>query len=83
MKAPALILFAAATMATLGAQTPATKEDPPKAETCVVSGEKLGESGEPHVFSYKGREIKVCCKKCQTAFEKSPAKYLKKLQEKK
>ena len=33
-------------------------------ETCVVSGEKLGEMGKPFVYQYEGREIKFCCKNC-------------------
>ena len=33
-------------------------------ETCLVSGEKLGEMGEPYEIVYEGRQIKFCCKKC-------------------
>jgi len=51
-------------------------------KTCVVSGEKLdGDMGKPHVFTYQGREIKLCCKSCLKAFNKEPAKYVKKLEE--
>ena len=50
-------------------------------KTCVVSGEKLGgDMGEPVHYSYKGREIKFCCKDCQKDFDKDPAKYVKKLE---
>lgn len=52
-------------------------------DTCVVSGDKLGEMGKPVVFDYKGQEIKLCCKDCRKDFDKDPAKYLKKLEEKK
>jgi YHS domain-containing protein len=50
-------------------------------ETCVVSGEKLGSMGDPYVFKYKGREVKLCCKGCLKDFNKEPAKYVKKLEE--
>ena len=49
-------------------------------DTCVVSGEKLGEMGDPYVFVYEGQEIKLCCKDCKKKFDKDPEKYLKKLQ---
>lgn len=51
-------------------------------DTCVVSGEKLGEMGDPYVFTYKDHEIKLCCKNCLKDFNKEPEKYLKKLSEK-
>lgn len=46
---------------------------------CIVSDEKLGEMGQPFVFTHEGQEIKLCCKSCQKDFQKDPAKYLKKL----
>lgn len=59
------------------------KEDvkPYKPDICMVSGEKLGEMGEPFVFVHEGQEIKLCCKSCKKKFDKDPAKYLKKLAE--
>ncbi len=53
---------------------------PYKLDTCIVSGEKLGEMGDPVVFTHEGQEIKLCCKKCKPKFEKDPATYLKKLE---
>ena len=47
--------------------------------TCVVSGEKLGAMGKPHVFVYEGTEVRLCCPQCKAAFDKNPAKYLAKL----
>jgi len=47
--------------------------------TCLVSGEKLGTMGEPHVINHKGQEIKFCCKGCVKDFNKDPDTYLKKL----
>lgn len=50
-------------------------------KTCVVSGDKLGGGmGDPYVFNYQGRQIKLCCKGCLTDFNKEPAKYLKKIE---
>jgi len=49
-------------------------------KTCLVSGEKLGEMGDPYVFTYQGREIKLCCKGCKKDFDKEPAKFIKKLE---
>lgn len=48
-------------------------------ETCIVSGEKLGEMGKPYVFVHKGTEVKLCCETCRPKFDKNPAKYLAKL----
>jgi len=63
------------------ADGPAAKPAPYPLQTCVVSGEKLGEMGAPHTFTHQGREIKLCCKGCLKDFHKDPAKYLKKLEE--
>ncbi len=37
---------------------------------CPVSGETLGEMGDPVVKVYDGREVKFCCKNCVGTFEK-------------
>ncbi len=57
----------------------APKEKPYTLDTCIVSDEKLGEMGEPFVTSYKGQQVKMCCKACNKDFSKNPDKYLKKL----
>jgi hypothetical protein len=36
--------------------------------------------GNPYVFTYEGREIKLCCKSCLKDFKKNPAKYIKKIE---
>ncbi len=64
-----------------GEQPKKEKAKPYTLKTCIVSGEKLGEMGDPYVFTYKGREIKLCCKGCQKDFNKQPAKYIKKIEE--
>jgi len=50
-------------------------------KTCLVSDEKLGEMGDPYVFTHEGQEIKLCCKGCLKDFKKDPAKYAKKLEQ--
>jgi len=50
-------------------------------KTCIVSGDKLGEMGDPFVYEYKGRQIKFCCKGCLKDFNKEPDKYIKKIEE--
>lgn len=48
-------------------------------QTCVVSGEKLGEMGAPYVFEYQGTEVRLCCKDCREKFDKNPDNYLGKI----
>jgi len=86
------ILLATFAAGILASSTWAASKKPEKAKpyplaTCVVSGEKLGGAmGEPHVFAYQGREIKLCCKDCLKDFKdclkdfnKEPAKYIAKV----
>jgi YHS domain-containing protein len=73
-------LCAAASTAVAG-DTNTVKLKPYTLKTCIVSGDKLGEMGDPFVYAYKGREIKFCCKGCLKDFNKDPAKYLKKIDE--
>lgn len=44
--------------------------------TCVVSGEKLGEMGEPFIHVHEGTTVKFCCKSCLKDFNEDPAKYI-------
>lgn len=48
-------------------------------DVCVVSGEKLGEMGEPVSYVWDNRLVRFCCKGCVKEFEKDPEKYLAKL----
>ena len=66
-------------MKSMGGKSASVKPYPLK--TCIVSGEKLGDMGEPVVFVHEGQEIKLCCKDCRKDFDKEPAKYLSKLAE--
>ena len=62
----------------------ADKKDDKKAKPypltkCVVSDEKLGDMGDPYVFTQDGQEVKLCCKSCLKDFKKDTAKYMKKI----
>ncbi|GAB4317192.1 MAG: hypothetical protein Kow0059_10130 [Candidatus Sumerlaeia bacterium] len=48
-------------------------------DTCPVSGEKLGQMGDPVDYVYKNRLVRFYCKGCVSQFEKDPDKYLAKL----
>lgn len=60
--------------------TPPAKPKPYVLKTCAVSGEKLDSMGDPYVFTYQGRELKLCCQDCKKDFDKTPAKYIKKVE---
>lgn len=59
----------------------APKPKPYVLDTCIVSGDKLGDMGEAVTVVRAGREIKFCCKGCIKDFDKDPAKFLKKIEE--
>lgn len=48
-------------------------------KTCIVSNQELGSMGEPPRFTYKGQEIKLCCKGCEKKFHADADKYLEKI----
>lgn len=50
-------------------------------DTCVVTGAKLGEMGDPVILMHEGREVRLCCSNCVKKFNADPATYLKKLDE--
>jgi len=75
-----LAAFCAAPLAGLAADKK-PKLKPYTLKVCIVTGEKLGEMGDPFVYEYEGREIKFCCKGCVKDFKKDPAKYIKKIEE--
>lgn len=45
-------------------------------DVCVVSGEKLGDHGEPTNHMHEGRLVRFCCDSCLPDFNDNPAKYL-------
>ena len=57
-------------------RVPGGKATPDQLTTCPVSGDKLNEMGAPFVFTYKGQEVKLCCKSCKPKFDKDPEKYI-------
>lgn len=50
-------------------------------DVCVVSGEKLGSMGEPHVITHDGTEVQFCCDNCVPKFTADPAPYMAKIKE--
>ena len=60
------------------AKTEATQTST-SAEKCIVSGEPLGDMGDPFEYVHQGKTLKFCCKSCVPKFEKEPEKYLSKL----
>lgn len=74
------LILAAGLLAFLGLS--ATNAATPSAyplTTCVVSGEKLGEMGDPVILNYNGTEVRFCCNSCVKKFKADPDKYLAKL----
>lgn len=57
------------------------KGDPYTLGVCPVSGETLGNMGDPVAHVHDGRDIKFCCSGCPPKFKADPAKYLSKLDE--
>ncbi|MDP6480157.1 MAG: hypothetical protein QGI75_08960, partial [Phycisphaerales bacterium] len=49
------------------------------ASTCVVTGKKLGSTGDPVELIAGGRLVRFCCAGCFYSFDADPAKYLTKL----
>ena len=76
--------YLAAPLAVLAAESKdakkAEKAKPYTLKVCAVSDEKLGGMGDPHVFTYLDREIKLCCKDCKKDFDKDPKKFVKKIE---
>jgi hypothetical protein len=72
----ASLLLASAALALASCSAPGK---PYPLDTCVVSGDKLGEMGKPYVFVKNGQQVKLCCDGCLTDFNKDPDKYLKKI----
>ncbi len=75
-----LAAFCAGPLAGFAADKKA-KLKPYTLKICIVTGDKLGEMGDPYVYEYEGREIKLCCKSCVKDFKKDTAKYIKKIEE--
>ena len=74
--AAALVAVAVVRADDTATNTPAANPIPYPLKTCPVSGDKLGEMGDPYVSVYQGQEIKFCCPDCKKDFLKDPQKYL-------
>jgi YHS domain-containing protein len=60
------------------ADPPAGKKEVKAQETCPVSGKAIDKS----IFrEHDGKRVYFCCARCPAAFEKDPAKYVKKLED--
>ena len=79
MAAYGLILAGFLPLAGSAADKKDEKAKPYPLKTCVVSDEKLGDMGDPYVFTQDGQEVKLCCKSCLKDFKKDSAKYMKKI----
>ena len=79
--AAALFAVAVVRAGDTSTNTPSAKPIPYPLKTCPVSGDKLGEMGDPYVFVYQGQEIKFCCPDCKKDFLKDPQKYLKQIRD--
>ncbi|MDX9912508.1 MAG: hypothetical protein RBS39_11810 [Phycisphaerales bacterium] len=44
-------------------------------DVCVVTGESLAEKKKPQVRKVDGREVRLCCGNCSSAFRKDPEKW--------
>jgi YHS domain-containing protein len=73
--------YLAAPLAGFAAEKKNEKAKPYPLDTCIVSGEKLGEMGKAYVFAQAGQEVRLCCKDCQKKFDADPAKYMKTIAE--
>ena len=77
VKAPVPAVTPAPAPAPAAVADPNAKPYPLK--TCIVSGEALGSMGEPLRFTYKGQEIKLCCKGCEKKWQADSDKLLEKI----
>jgi YHS domain-containing protein len=69
-------LFSSCTSTDVTSTPTAKGVKPYTAQTCIVSGNKLGSMGTPVTEAYNGQEIKFCCKPCVKKFHASPEKYM-------
>jgi YHS domain-containing protein len=74
-----LLALALATAAPAMAKNAKPIAKPAAAATCPVTGEKIAKVTPSTLkSSYKGKTYYFCCAACKPAFDKNPAKYVKK-----
>ena len=79
MAAYGLILAGFLPLAGSAADKKDEKAKPYPLKTCVVSDEKLGDMGDPYVFTQDGQEVKRDDLLFTWDFKKDSAKYMKKI----
>ena len=47
---------------------------------CPISGDAIGEMGEPKIVEYEGKKYKLCCPMCEKDFMADPAAAVKKIE---
>lgn len=62
-------------LAKLDAAVIAAQKDSYPLDTCIVSGESLGEMGEPVMTVVANRLVEFCCDDCAKKFSAQPGKY--------
>jgi len=68
-----------ATMAKVDAALIAAQIKTYPAKICMVSGEELGNMGDPIDLLHGTRLVRLCCKGCKRAFYKNPSKFIAEL----
>lgn len=58
------------------AASTSAKPKPYPLDVCIVSGEDLDSMGGAITKTYKGQEVKFCCKGCVKDFDANPEKFL-------
>ena len=64
---------------TLAKLAPADKAAAEKQKICPVTGVPLGSMGVPPKVSVNGRDVFLCCERCEDALKEDPEKHLAKL----
>jgi YHS domain-containing protein len=59
-------------LATLDAAVAEAQLSDYPADTCPISGRKLGGMGDPYNYIYAGRLVRFCCAGCTDAFDEDP-----------
>ena len=78
---PALAALLTLVLASCHRETaqPSTNAKAYPLNVCLISGEKLGNHGDPYVFTRDGQEVKLCCESCLEEFNTNAGKLLKQL----
>lgn len=81
----ASLLVSVAMLAACGSDAEPAADDKPSTvtasnayplDTCVISGQKLGDHGEVVEKTHDGVTVKLCCAGCEDKFNEDPAKFV-------